>query len=71
MTLGLSYFVKENFEDIYNSSLRRIESEIERKYLINSFAKCLSQRNNKENMIWFAKTFNDSDIKEKAKFSAN
>jgi hypothetical protein len=67
LTLGLTYFLKENFDHSYNERLRRIETQIEKQYFKDSMDMCLNERQVKESMVWDAIMFEDKDLKEKAK----
>jgi hypothetical protein len=65
--LGLTYFLKENFDHSYNERLRRIETQIEKQYFKDSMDMCLNERQVKESMVWDAIMFEDKDVEEKAK----
>ncbi len=67
LTLGLTYFLKENFDHSYNERLRRIETQIEKQYFKDSMDMCLNERQVKESMVWDAIMFEDKDVEEKAK----
>lgn len=54
MNLKVPYYVKENFHQDYQGSIRRLESLVEEEYVVNLRNACYREKNNsKLNLIFF------------------
>lgn len=65
--LNVPYYVKENFHTEYQGSLRRLEISVEEEYLLTLRQDCYRERSYREAMLWKARSFQDSEMFEKAK----
>ncbi|XP_068221192.1 dnaJ homolog subfamily B member 12 [Palaemon carinicauda] len=64
--LGVSYYVKPDFSTEYQGSIRRLEQQVEEDYVSTLRNACFKEKNYKENMIWRARSFGDSQMFKRA-----
>ncbi|KAK2717699.1 dnaJ homolog subfamily B member 14-like [Artemia franciscana] len=66
--LGVTYYVKEDFETHYQGeSLRRIERNIEQDYIDALRQSCYREKQYKENLLWKARAYGDARMFDKAR----
>lgn len=68
--LKVSYYVKPDFDKQYGGGVYRIEQQVEEEYVNNLRANCWRERNNKETMLWRARTYGDAAMYERAQNQA-
>ena len=67
LSLGLRYYVKENFIEIFGRRLDAIETEIESQFVKGLFEMCLKELHNKKRVIMGAIAFGDEELERRAR----
>ncbi|XP_022902100.1 dnaJ homolog subfamily B member 12 [Onthophagus taurus] len=60
--LNIEYWVKQNFHNEYQGSVRRLESTIEEEYITSLKHSCYREKNYRESLLWKARNFGDRDM---------
>uniref|UniRef100_A0A5S6R353 J domain-containing protein n=1 Tax=Trichuris muris TaxID=70415 RepID=A0A5S6R353_TRIMR len=66
--LEVHYYVQSDFRQQYktSSSVQRVEQQVEQEYLENLRINCMREQNQKENLLWRARTQGDQALLRKA-----
>jgi len=64
--LQIPYFVKPDFVDNYRNKVKQIENQVEDEYVSQLRMNCYREKNQRETMLWRARTFGDNDLWQRA-----
>jgi len=64
--LRVSYYVRPDFAQEFQGSVRRLEQQVEEEYVTALRNGCYKERNHRENMLWRARSFGDSAMFRRA-----
>ena len=62
----MPYFVKDNFNEYYDGSLRRLEANIEEEYVSMLRHNCYRERSQRESLLWRARQYGDKAMMDRA-----
>jgi len=64
--MRVPYYVKDDFVQKYGDQLNRVERQVEQEHLDNLRAACYRERVHKEQRLWQARAYGDSDAYKRA-----
>jgi len=64
--LRVSYYVRPDFAQEFQGSVRRLEQQVEEEYVSVLRNGCYKERNHRENMLWRARSFGDAAMYRRA-----